>query len=366
MKSPLHSLHEELGATFTTFMEYEMPLKYTSIQDEHLNVRRNVGIFDVSHMGNLFVRGKDAEEFISKVTVGDVSQAGIGMGQYTVILKEDGTIIDDEVFLHLENEYLFIPNAGRSKIIEGWFKKNSHGMDVEIEDVSQKFAIIAVQGPSSKECLQEVINIDLESLALFACKELQKEEMGLDMDARCIISRTGYTGERGYEFYISPGEEGIKLFKKVLEVGKKYGIKPVGLGARDTLRLEKCFALAGNEFEGGRTPLEAGLQWLIHWDHDFIGKEALLKQKEKDYEKLSFLECIDAGIPRHGYKVEKDGKEVGKVTSGTFSPCLKKGIAMAYVKPGYRDIGNILEIVTNGKKIKAQIIKPPFVKKGTC
>ena len=365
MKSPLHSLHEELGATFTNFMGYEMPLKYTSIQDEHLNVRRKVGIFDVSHMGNLFVRGKDAEDFISKVTVGDVSKAGIGMGQYTTILNDDGTIIDDEVFLHLENEYLFIPNAGRSGTIEEWFKKNAQGMDVEIEDVSQKFAIIAVQGPLSKDCLQRVISIDLDSLSLFACKELKKDEIE-DMDARCIISRTGYTGERGYEFYITPGEEGIKLFKKVLEVGKEYGIKPIGLGARDTLRLEKCFVLAGNEFEGGRTPLEAGLQWLIHWEHDFIGKEALLKQKEGEYERLSFLECIDAGVPRYGYKVEKDGKEVGKVTSGTFSPCLKKGIAMAYLKPGYREIGITLDIVDNKRKMKAQVVKPPFVKKGTC
>jgi len=364
MKSPLHSLHEELGAAFTNFMGYEMPLKYTSIQDEHLNVRRKVGIFDVSHMGNLFVRGKDAEQFISKVTVGDVSGVGIGMGQYTTILNDDGTIIDDEVFLHLEDEYLFIPNAGRSGVIEKWFKKNAQGMDVEIEDVSQKFAIIAVQGPLSKDCLQRVISIDLDSLALFACKELKKDEIE-GIDARCIISRTGYTGERGYEFYITPGEEGIKLFRKVLEVGKEYGIKPIGLGARDTLRLEKCFALAGNEFEGGRTPLEAGLSWLIHWDHDFIGKEALLKQKEGEYERLSFLECIDAGIPRHGYKVEKDGKEVGKVTSGTFSPCLKKGIAMAYLKPEYREIGDVLDI-TNERKMKAQVIKPPFVKKGTC
>ncbi len=366
MKSPLNALHEEMGATFTTFMGYEMPLKYTSVRDEHMNVRRNVGIFDVSHMGNLFVRGKDAKKFMSRVTVADINQIDAGMGCYTVILKEDGTIIDDEVFLNLGNEYLFIPNAGRSKTIEEWFKKNAHDMDVEIEDVSQSFAIIAVQGRSSKDCVQKVINFDLDALELFACKELKKEDMRINMNARCIISRTGYTGERGYEFYVSSGEEGVKLFKKVLEAGKEYGIKPIGLGARDTLRLEKCFALAGNEFEGGRTPLEAGLNWLIHWDHNFIGKEALLKQKKGEYEMLSFLECIDAGIPRHGYRVEKDGKDVGRVTSGTFSPCLGKGIAMAYVKSGYRDMGNVLEIVANGKKIRAQVIKPPFVKKGTC
>lgn len=366
MESPLHVLHKELNATFTTFMGYEMPLKYTSIRDEHLNVRRKIGVFDVSHMGNLFVRGNEAEQCISKVTVTDIRQVDTGMGGYTVILKEDGTIIDDEVFLHLEDGYLFIPNAGKSEHIESWFKEKAHAMDVEIENVSQSFTIIAVQGPSSKECLQKIIKVDLDALGLFACRELRKEEMKINVDARCIVSRTGYTGERGYEFYISPGEEGAKLFKKVLEAGEEYGIKPIGLGARDTLRLEKCFALAGNEFEGGRTPLEAGLQWLINWEHDFIGKEALLRQKKSDYEKLSFLKCIDAGIPRHGNTVEKNGENVGQVTSGTFSPCLKKGIAMAYVKSKYRDVGNILGIVVNKKIIKAEVIKPPFVKKGTC
>ncbi|MEA2054900.1 MAG: glycine cleavage system aminomethyltransferase GcvT [Candidatus Thermoplasmatota archaeon] len=360
MKSPLRELHEKLGATFTNFSGYEMPLKYTSIQEEHLNVRRKVGIFDVSHMGNIFIRGKKAERLISRTTTSDVGKIGMGKGDYTVILRDDGTIIDDEVFLHLENEYLFIPNAGSNKDVEKWFRDHAEGMDVEIEDVSQDFVILAVQGPMSEDCLKEIIDFDLSTLGFFACKELKKEG-----NARCIVSRTGYTGEKGYEFYITPAEEGRKMFLDVMEAGKKYGIKPIGLGARDTLRLEKCFALAGNEFEGGRTPLEAGLGWLIHWNHDFVGKEMLLKQKEGEYEKLVFLECIDRGIPRHGYGVEKDGKEVGKVTSGTFSPCLKKGIAMAYIKPGYNDV-EIFDIIFNGRKMKARRIKPPFVKKGEC
>jgi len=359
MKSPLHEVHEKLGATFTTFSGYEMPLKYTSIQDEHINVRRKVGIFDVSHMGNIFVRGKDAEKFISKVTATDASSVAVGMGAYTVILREDGTIIDDEVFLHLEDEYMFIPNAGRNKDIEAWFREHAENMDVEIKDVSNKFVIIAVQGPLSEECLKSVVDFDLGTLKLFACKELKKG------DEKIIVSRTGYTGEKGYEFYITPTDEGKKMFYDILEAGEEYGIKPIGLGARDTLRLEKCFALAGNEFSGGRTPLEAGLGWLINWDHEFIGKEALLKQKETEYEKLSFLECIERGIPRHGHAVEKDGKKVGMVTSGTFSPCLKKGIAMAYIKPGYEGEKEF-DIVSGNKKIKAKRVKPPFVKKGEC
>ncbi len=359
MKSPLHELHEELGATFTTFSGYEMPLKYTSIQDEHLNVRKKVGIFDVSHMGNLIVKGNDAEKFINRVTASDAGKFGIGMGTYTVILRDDGTIIDDEVFFHLKDEYLFIPNAGRNKDVKKWFADHTDSMDIRIEDASQEFVIIAVQGPSSEDCLREIIDFDFSTLGFFACKEL---EVG---NNRCIVSRTGYTGEKGYEFYITSHEEGGKMFRDIMEAGKKYGIKPIGLGARDTLRLEKCFALAGNEFSGGRTPLEAGLEWLINWEHDFVGKDSLLKQKEGRYEKLSFLECIDRGIPRHGQVVEKDGMEAGIVTSGTFSPCLKKGVAMAYIKPGYEG-ADMFDIVSSDRKIEAKRVKPPFVKKGEC
>ena len=360
MKSPLHELHEELGATFTTFSGYEMPLKYTSIQDEHINVRKNVGIFDVSHMGNLFVRGKDAGKFISKMTATDAGKIDVGMGAYTVVLRDDGTIIDDEVFLHInDDEYMFIPNAGRSRDVEKWFVEHADGMDIEVEDVSQKFVIIAVQGPLSGELLREVVDFDLDTLGFFACSELESEE------GRFIVSRTGYTGEKGYEFYVTPTGEGERVFREILEKGERYGIKAVGLGARDTLRLEKGFALAGNEFAGGRTPLEAGLGWLINWEHDFIGKEALLRQKEGDYDRLVFLECMERGIPRHGHTVEKGGTEVGIVTSGTFSPCLKRGIAMAYVRPEYRNEDEF-DIVSNGRKIGTKRVKPPFVKKGEC
>lgn len=360
MKSPLHELHEELGATFTTFSGYEMPLKYTSIQDEHINVRRNVGIFDVSHMGNMFVRGSDAGKFISKITATDAGKIGIGMGAYTVVLRDDGTIIDDEVFLHIrDDEYMFIPNAGRNRDVESWFVEHTDGMDVDIEDVSQEFVIIAVQGPLSGNLSREVMDIDIDTLGFFECRELEPE------NGRVIVSRTGYTGEKGCEFYVRPTGEGKEIFRKLLESGKKYGIKPVGLGARDTLRLEKGFALAGNEFAGGRTPLEAGLGWLINWEHDFVGREALMRQKKGNYEKMIFLECVDKGIPRHGHIVEKDGAAAGVVTSGTFSPCLKKGIAMAYIKPGYGEAEEF-DIVSNNRKIRAKKVKPPFVKKGEC
>ena len=367
MKTALYELHERLGATFTNFMGYEMPLRYTSVQEEHLNVRHNVGIFDVSHMGNIFVRGSDAEKFISRITVERAEKIKEGMGQYTVLLDEKGNIIDDEVFLHIgENEYLFIPNAGMHERITAWMKENATG-NVEIEDVSDDYSIIAVQGPKCVETLQEILNFDLSGIKFFGCREISRENFDVSFEGeRCIISRTGYTGEKGYEMYIYPAEAAVNIFEELLEKGKKYNAMPVGLAARDTLRLEKGFILACNEFEGGRNPIEAGLEWIIDWEHDFIGKEALLEfKKREEYEKLTFLECIDAGVPRQHDSIFIHEEKIGVVTSGNFSPCLRKGIALGYVNTKYRKEGN--EVVIKGRRdIRAKIIKGPFVKKGEC
>ena len=366
MKTALYELHKQLGATFTNFMGYEMPLRYKSVQEEHLNVRHHVGLFDVSHMGNIFVRGKDAEKFISKITVENASKIKEGMGQYTVLLNNDGNIIDDEVFLHVRNEeYLFIPNASMHEKVAAWMEENNG--NVEIEDVSNEYTILAIQGPLSAETLQEILNFDLSIIKFFGCKELRKEDFKINFEGeRCILSRTGYTGEKGYEMYIYPAEAAMNVFKELLERGGKYGIMPVGLAARDTLRLEKGFMLACNEFEGGKNPIEAGLEWIIDWQHDFIGKEALLEFKKKEeYEKIAFIECIDAGIPRQHDEIFKDGKKIGVVTSGNFSPCLKKGIALGYINVKYRNVGD--EVIIKGRKeMRAKIIKGPFVKKGEC
>ncbi|MCD6448322.1 MAG: glycine cleavage system aminomethyltransferase GcvT [Thermoplasmata archaeon] len=367
MKTALYELHEKLGATFTNFMGYEMPLRYTSVQEEHLNVRHNVGIFDVSHMGNIFVRGNDAEKFISRITVERAEKIKEGMGQYTVLLDEKGNIIDDEVFLHIgKNEYLFIPNAGMHERIAAWMKENAAG-NVEIEDVSNDYSIIAIQGPKCVETLQEILNFDLSGIKFFGCSEISREDFDISFEGeRCIISRTGYTGEKGYEMYIYPAEAAISIFEELLERGKKYNAMPVGLAARDTLRLEKGFMLACNEFEGGRNPIEGGLEWIIDWEHDFIGKEALLEFKKRgEYEKITFLECIDAGIPRQHDSIFIHEEKIGVITSGNFSPCLRKGIALGYISTKYRKEGN--EVIIKGRKdIRAKIIKGPFVKKGEC
>ncbi len=359
-RSPLYEIQNKLEAKFTEFAGFEMPIQYSSIIDEHLAVRKTVGLFDVSHMSNVWITGKDAAKLLSLTTVADANKVLEKQSQYTEILKEDGTIIDDTIFMNLGDKYMLIPNAGMNVIVTKWLKEQvkKHKLDANAEDVSRDFVILAIQGPKSRETLQKLTNIDLNSVKFFGCQ--YAKIAGAD----CIISHTGYTGELGFELQINPTKKAEVVFNKIFEAGKEFDIKPIGLGARDTLRLEKCFMLAGNEFHGGRTPLEATLGWTVNWDHDFIGKQALLKQKEKGtFEKMTCLMCIDKGIPRHGCEIHKDGKKVGIVTSGTLSPCLNVGIAMGYVHPDYRVEGTMIDILVRDKPLKAKVVKPPFVPK---
>jgi len=360
LKSPLYKIHEKLGAKFTEFAGFEMPIQYSSIRDEHLAVRKTVGLFDVSHMSNVWISGKDAMKLLSLITVADSSKVGEKQSQYTEILKEDGTIIDDTIFMNLGDKYMMIPNAGMNVIVTNWLNEQAkkYKLNAKAEDVSRDFVILAIQGPKSRETLQKLTNTDLNSVKFFGCQHTKIG--GVD----CIISHTGYTGELGFELQITPSKKAEIVFNKILDAGKEFDIKPIGLGARDTLRLEKCFMLAGNEFHGGRTPLEATLGWTVNWDHDFIGKEALLKQKEKGtFERMTCLMCVDKGIPRHGCEIHKDGRKVGIVTSGTLSPCLNVGIAMGYVHPDCRAEGTMLDIIVRDKPLKANVVKPPFVPK---
>lgn len=359
-KSPLHEFHKKLGAKFTDFSGFEMPIQYSSIKDEHLNVRKNVGLFDVSHMSNVWITGDDAEDLITLTTVEDASKIGDKKSQYTAILRDDGTVIDDTIFMHLEDKYMIIPNAGRSKTVTEWLNKKADENNIcaASKDVSKEYVILAVQGPKSRDTLQKLTKTDLKTVGFFGCQYI--DISGID----CIISHTGYTGELGFELQITPTDQADKIFDKLLEAGKEFGIKPIGLGARDTLRLEKGFILAGNEFEGGRTPLEAVMSWTINWDHDFIGKNALLKQKEKGgYERLTCLICQEKGIPRHGFEIQRDGERIGVVSSGTMSPCLNTGIAMGYCHPEYREKDSFNDIIIRGKPVKSKVVKPPFVPK---
>jgi aminomethyltransferase len=356
----LNEIHKKLGARFTEFAGFEMPIQFSSIKDEHLTVRKSVGLFDVSHMSNVWITGDNAEKLISRTTVEDALKIPDKKSQYTAILREDGTVIDDTIFMHLEDKFMIIPNAGMAEEVTDWLNNvaEKNNICATAENVSSEFVILAVQGPKSRDTLQKLTDVDLKTIGFFACKYV--DIAGIN----CIVSHTGYTGELGFELNISPVKSAEKIIKKILEAGKEFGIKTIGLGARDTLRLEKSFILAGNEFKGGKTPLEAVMSWAINWDHDFIGKDALLKQKEEGtYHRLTNLICIGKGIPRHGYEIQKDGKKVGYVTSGTLSPCLKTGIAMGYVHPDYREKESILEILIRDKPVKAKVVKPPIVPK---
>ncbi len=360
IRSPLYPLQQRLGARFTEFAGFEMPVQYSSIVDEHLAVRRRVGLFDVSHMSNLWIAGKDAERLISLTTVEDASRIAEGRSQYTAILREDGTIIDDTIFMHLKDRYMMIPNAGMSTIVTEWLRKQAktHKLQTSVTDVSREYVILAVQGPRSQETLQKLTSTNLSSIKFFGCGEI--EVAGVD----CIISHTGYTGELGFELQITPSSKAQGVFTALLDAGKEFGIVPVGLGARDTLRLEKGFMLAGNEFAGGRTPLEATISWTVFWEHDFIGKPALLAQKAQGtFDRLTCLQCTEKGIPRHGCEIRKGDARVGVVTSGTLSPCLGTGIAMGYVHKDDREPGTVLEIMVRDKPVKATVVKPPFVPK---
>ncbi len=360
LRSPLYETQVKLGATFTEFAGFEMPIQYSSIRDEHMAVRKNVGLFDVTHMSNLWVSGPDAAKLITLTTVEDASRIEDGKSQYTEILRENGTIIDDTIFMHLGDQFMMIPNAGMNKIVTEWLttQAKKHHLKTKVEDVSQQYVILAIQGPKAKETLQTLTDTDLGAVKFFGCQKVQIADVG------CILSYTGYTGEHGFELQISPTHKAATVWDAILAAGKEFGIQPIGLGARDTLRLEKAFMLAGNEFEGGRTPLEATLGWTIFWDHEFIGKDALLKQKEQGtFQRMTCLECVEKGIPRHKCEIQKDGTPVGIVTSGTLSPCLNKGIAMGYVAPDTRAVGTVLDIMVRDKPIKAKVIKPPFVPK---
>jgi aminomethyltransferase len=337
-----------------------MPLQFTSIKDEHLNVRKTVGLFDVSHMSNVWISGEGAEQLISLTTLEDASKIKDKLSQYTAICREDGTVIDDTIFMHLGDKVMLIPNAGMAETVTDWLNNKAEENNIcsKAENVSKDFVILAVQGPKSRDTLQKLTDVDLKTVGFFGCQYI--DLAGIN----CIISHTGYTGELGFELQITPTNIAGDVFKKILKAGKEFGIKPIGLGARDTLRLEKSFILAGNEFKGGRTPLEATMSWTINWDHDFIGKEAILKQKEKgDYERLTNFICIEKGIPRSNCEIQKDGKKVGVVTSGTLSPCLETGIGMGYVHPDYREKDSILDIIIRGKPVKAKVVKPPIVPK---
>lgn len=362
-RTPFYEVHKKSGAKLIDFGGFEMPVQYSSIRTEHNAVRNAVGIFDVSHMGEVKVTGEKALDFIQNITVNDASKLVPGKAQYTVMCYEDGGIVDDLIVYMLdENDYMLVINASNRQKDFEWMKKQNDE-NVSLENVSDDMCLLAVQGPDSVKTLQKLTKVDLEDIGFYHFKIGDFAGYN-DM----ILSGTGYTGEKGFEIYFDKNKtDPIKIWDKIMEAGKEYDIQPAGLGARDTLRLEMGFALYGNDITKDTNPLEAGLGWLTKLQkNSFIGKDALLKIKERGLNRklIGFKMQDKRAIPRSHYKIfDADDQEIGEVTSGTLSITLGEGIGMGYVMSSHKDDGNEIFIQIRNKKAKAIVTKPPFVKK---
>ncbi len=355
----LNDKHIELGAKMVPFAGYSMPLQYSVLTEEHRTVRNKVGIFDVSHMGEFFLKGPNALALIQKVTSNDAAKLEIGGAQYSCFPNDQGGIVDDLLVYRMgEEAYMLVVNA--SNIEKDWNWVSQHNdLGVEMTNESDDYSLFAVQGPLAVKSLQKLTAIDLSAIKYY---HFQVGEMANISDV--IISATGYTGAGGFELYVK-NENAAVLFDAVIEAGKEEGILPIGLGARDTLRLEMGFALYGNDINDTTSPIEAGLGWITKFTKDFINSEALKAQKETGVtKKLVGFEVSGRGIPRKDYIIlNTNGKKIGVVTSGGQSPSLEKGIGMGYVAKPYHKKGTEILIQIRKKQIPAVVVRPPFVKK---
>ena len=358
--TPFTETHIALGAKMHEFAGYNMPIEYSGIIDEHLTVCNAVGVFDVSHMGEFWVKGSHALEFLQQVTSNNVATLPVGKAQYTCFPNEEGGIVDDLLVYHYEPEkYLLVVNA--ANIEKDWNWCVSHNtVGAELENASDRMAQLAIQGPKAMEVLQKLTPVNLSEIPYYA---FTTGEFAGQKDV--IISNTGYTGAGGFELYFYP-EAGQAIWEAIFEAGAPEGIKPIGLGARDTLRLEMGFCLYGNDLSDTTSPLEAGLGWITKFveGKNFISRALLEKQKAEGVKrKLIAFEMVDRGIPRHGYElVNVDGEKIGEVTSGTMSPMRKIGIGMGYVQTAYAALGSEIFIDVRGRKLKAVVVKAPFRK----
>jgi len=349
--------HIDLGAKMVPFAGYNMPIWYSSISEEHNFVRNEVGIFDVSHMGEFIVKGKEAKKFLQKVTSNDLDKITEGKIQYSSILNESGGIIDDLLIYNLENEkYMLVVNASnKSKDLE-WLKKHNN-LQVTIEDASNDYSLFAIQGPKSVDVVNDIFNKDFSNLKYYNFIKFEDKNF-----ESILISSTGYTGSKGFEIYVK-NNFAENLWKQSIKLGERYGIQPIGLGARDTLRLEMGFCLHGNDIDETINPIEAGLGWICKKNFEYIGKNIVDKNRENNPSKtLIGFEIKEKGIARKGYKIlNKNEMVIGNVTSGTISPYSMKSIGMGYVNFDENKISNSIYIEVRNKKIKAIICKRPFI-----
>ncbi|MBP6755540.1 MAG: glycine cleavage system aminomethyltransferase GcvT [Bacteroidia bacterium] len=353
----LNHVHESLGAKMVPFAGYNMPVLYSNLIQEHLAVRNSVGIFDVSHMGEFLIKGEKATEFLQLVTSNDVTALYDGKVQYSCLPNETGGIVDDLLVYRINNqEYYLVVNASNIEKDWNWLEsKNTFG--VEITNLSEETCLFAIQGPKAINLLQKLTKIDLSTLEYYTFAKGNIGEYN-----NIILSATGYTGAGGYEVYV-PNNQSESIWNLLFEAGKEFDVLPVGLGARDTLRTEKGFALYGHDIDDTTSPIEAGLSWITKFNKEFIGKPIHQKIKEEGpQKKLVAFKMIDRGIPRQDYKiVDNQGNQIGKVTSGTQSPSLNIGIGMGYVETENTALGTEIFIEIRNKQLKAIVSKMPFL-----
>ena len=354
-------MHQALGAKMAEFAGYNMPISYSGINDEHHAVRNNAGVFDVSHMGEFVLKGDQALALIQKVSSNDASILENGQAQYSCMPNENGGIVDDLLIYCIEKNkvYMLVVNASNIEKDWEWIQQFNQG-NVEMHNISGKTCLLAVQGPNACKILQPLTDMNIIDLKYYTF--VKGVFAGVE---NVLVSATGYTGAGGVEIYFEDkGDDAVKIWNAIFEAGKEAGIKPVGLGARDTLRLEKGFCLYGNDIDDYTTPLEAGLGWITKFTKEFSSSEYLQKQKASGVEKkLVGFEMIDRGIPRHDYFIrDEEGNMIGKVTSGTQSPTLNKGIGMGYVLSEHAKVGSHIYVDIRDKQLKAVVVKLPFVK----
>jgi aminomethyltransferase len=357
-KTALYNKHIELGAKMVPFAGYDMPVQYNGVNAEHANVRNNVGIFDVSHMGEFIVSGKNALALIQKVSSNDASVLFSGRAQYAYLPNENGGVVDDLlIYMISENKYMLVVNA--SNIEKDWNWINKHNdVGATIENISDQMSLLAVQGPRAIDILQKLTESDLSSIKFYHF--IQGKIGGLD---NVIISATGYTGSGGFELYVN-NKDAEKLWEEIFASGKEYGLLPAGLAARDTLRLEMGYCLYGNDINDNTSPISAGLGWVTKFNKPFINDEQLKDQKENGVgDKLVAFKLLDRGIPRKDYEiVDENNNKIGIVTSGTMGPSVKFSIGLGYVNVNYSKVGSKIYLSIRNKSIAAQVVKLPFYK----
>ena len=357
-KTALYKKHIELGAKMVPFAGYQMPVQYSGVTTEHLNVRENVGVFDVSHMGEFIVSGENALSLIQKVSSNDASKLFPGRAQYAYLPNDNGGVVDDLlIYMLSDDKFLLVVNASNIEKDWNWINKQND-VGAELENISNEMSLLAIQGPKAEEMLQQLTNHNLGQIKFYHFT--QGSIGGVE---NVIISATGYTGSGGFELYVN-NNDAEKLWDAILSIGSSYGLFPAGLAARDTLRLEMGYCLYGNDIDDHTSPISAGLGWVTKFNKTFVNDQQLKDQKENGVdEKLVAFKLLERGIPRKDYKiVDENNIEIGRVTSGTMGPSVKLSIGLGYVKTKYANIGSSIYLSIRNKLISAEVVKLPFYK----